>query len=80
MEVGVDREGDGGRGASPPPSRARDRTSEDKKKRTAKGRGSSAQERKMEGHYTHEHHAKRRERTEICSTTGQNPSSEADGR
>ena len=46
-----DREG-GGEGGKPPPSRVRDRIRKDGKNRIAKGRGSSAQERKIEEYYT----------------------------
>jgi hypothetical protein len=46
-----DREG-GGEGGKGPPSRVRDRIRKDGKNRIAKGRGSSAQERKMEEYYT----------------------------
>jgi len=46
-----DREG-GGAGGKGPPSRVRDRIRKDEKNRIAKGRGSSAQERKMETYYT----------------------------
>ena len=46
-----DREG-GGAGGKGPPSGVRDRIRKDGKNRIAKGRGSSAQERKMEEYYT----------------------------